>query len=138
MDRREFLQSLAAAAASVETLSATGNPEEASQAAAGTPPDTEGHTLICEFKLNAVTWRVYEDLRVRDGVLTFLSSAGAGRVLARPGAPKEIHVKLRVPRQNPIKTATVNGRPGTLGGPHKDTVIIRTGGERQFEVVGRS
>jgi hypothetical protein len=57
--------------------------------------------------------------------------------LAQPGSPKEIQVKLRVPAQNPIKTATVNGRPATLGGLHKDTVIITTGNEKHFEVVGQ-
>jgi hypothetical protein len=57
--------------------------------------------------------------------------------LARPGTPKEIQVKLRVPKQNPIRSVTVNGRPATLGGPHNDTVIIATGSERTFEVVGQ-
>jgi hypothetical protein len=57
--------------------------------------------------------------------------------LAQPGAPKEIQVKLRVPAQSPIKSVTVNGRPATLGGLHKDTVIIATGTEKRFEVVGQ-
>ncbi len=57
--------------------------------------------------------------------------------LARAGAPKEIQVKLRVPRQYPLKSVTVNGRPAILGGSHNDTVIIATGSERTFEVVGR-
>jgi hypothetical protein len=54
--------------------------------------------------------------------------------LARAGSPKEIHVKLRHPQ--PIRTATVNGRPATLGGPHKDTVILPSSNERHFEIVG--
>ncbi len=83
MDRREFLQSLAAAAASLEKLSGAGNATETVQAAAGKPADIEGHTLVCEFKLNAITWKVYEDLRTHDGVLTFVSSAGANRVFAK-------------------------------------------------------
>ena len=56
--------------------------------------------------------------------------------LARAGSPKEIHVKLRMPKQTPVRTVTVNGRPATLGGPHNDTVIIATGAEKRFEVVG--
>jgi hypothetical protein len=30
----------------------------------------------------------------------------------------------------------VNGRPATLGGPHNDTVIIATGAEKHFEIIG--
>jgi hypothetical protein len=56
--------------------------------------------------------------------------------LARAGTPKEIHVKLRMPKQTPVRAVTVNGRPATLGGAHGDTVIIATGAERRFEVVG--
>ncbi len=56
--------------------------------------------------------------------------------LARPGSPKEIQVKLRVPKQTPIRSVTVNGRSATLAGPHSDTLIIATGTERAFEVAG--
>jgi hypothetical protein len=56
--------------------------------------------------------------------------------LARAGTPKEIHVKLRVPKETPVRTVTVNGRAATLGGAHNDTVVIATGAERRFEVVG--
>ena len=83
MDRRRFLQSLAVTAASLETLSggsAAASPEEP---AADVTPDIEGHTLICEFKLNATLWKVYEDLRSREGVLTFVSSTGGARVLTK-------------------------------------------------------
>jgi hypothetical protein len=45
--------------------------------------DVAGHTLVCEFKIGATGWKVYEDLRVRDGAITFTSSAGASRVLAK-------------------------------------------------------
>jgi hypothetical protein len=56
--------------------------------------------------------------------------------LARAGSPKELHVKMRMPAASAIKTATVNGRPATLGGVHGDTVIVPTGTEKHFEVVG--
>jgi len=50
--------------------------------------DTAGHTLLCSFKLGADEWKVYEDLRSRDGAITFVSSsavtgAGAARSLAK-------------------------------------------------------
>jgi hypothetical protein len=56
--------------------------------------------------------------------------------LARAGAPKELHVKLRMPLANAVKTATVNGKPATIGGVNNDTVIVQTGSDRRFEVVG--
>jgi hypothetical protein len=57
--------------------------------------------------------------------------------LARAGAPKELHVKLRMPLDSAVKTATVNGKPATIGGIHNDTVIVQTGSDRRFEVVGQ-
>ena len=56
--------------------------------------------------------------------------------LARAGAPKELHVKLRMPSANAVKSATVNGRAAALGGVHNDTVIVPTGNEKHFEVIG--
>ncbi len=57
--------------------------------------------------------------------------------LARPGSPKEIHVKLRVPKQTPARSVTVNGRAAQLAGRHGDTVVIDTGSEKHFEVIGQ-
>src|SRR5690242_242582 len=57
--------------------------------------------------------------------------------LAHAGAPKEIHVKLRVPKNSPLRSVTVNGRPAQLAGKHNDTVVIATGAEKHFEVVGQ-
>jgi hypothetical protein len=57
--------------------------------------------------------------------------------LTRPGAPEELQVKLRMPLGSPVRSAKVNGRAAGLGGPHNDTVIIATGNERRFEVVGQ-
>jgi hypothetical protein len=51
-------------------------------------------------------------------------------------APKEVHFKLRLPVQTLFQNVTVNGQPAILGGVHKDTVIITTGHEKKFEVVG--
>src|SRR5258708_3082814 len=54
--------------------------------------------------------------------------------LARPGAPKELHVKLRLPEQTPLRAVTVNGRLAVFAG---DTVHVQTGTERHFEIVGQ-
>jgi hypothetical protein len=56
--------------------------------------------------------------------------------LARAGAPKEVQVKLRVPKQTPLRSVTVNGRPAQLSGTHGDTVVIATANQKQVEVVG--
>ena len=50
--------------------------------------------------------------------------------------PAEVHFKLRLPLQMPLQSVTVNGRPASLAGEHKDTVVIITGNEKKFEVVG--
>lgn len=78
MDRRRFLQHVTATAAAVETL-ATG-------ARAFDPPPKPaiaGHTLVCQFTLDATKWMVYEDLRTRDGALTFVPSRGAAHVMPK-------------------------------------------------------
>jgi len=55
--------------------------------------------------------------------------------LAEAGSPKEVHLKLRVPKSNPLRNITVNGGPVKLGGMHADTVIIPAAGEKHFSVV---
>jgi len=65
------------------------------------------------------------------------NSVAATVELARAGAPKELQVKLRMPLADAVKTATVNGRPATIGGLHNDTVIVQTGSEKHFEIVGQ-
>jgi len=96
MDRRRFLQNLAVTTASIPYLStnadATGaKTSEASAVAANIgadpeishTPSVEGHTLLAEFKLGSANWKAYEDLRTRDGVITFLSSQGGARVMPK-------------------------------------------------------
>jgi hypothetical protein len=56
--------------------------------------------------------------------------------LSRPGSPKELYVNLRMPLASAVKTANVNGRPAVIGGVHNDTVVIPTGNEKHFEVIG--
>src|SRR5215831_2438501 len=73
---------------------------------------------------------------------SLLTSRDANRVvakveLARPGAPKELHVKLRLPIRNQVRQVSVNGAVAQLGGAHQDTIVIATGGERIFEIAGQ-
>jgi hypothetical protein len=56
--------------------------------------------------------------------------------LARAGAPKDVHLKLRLPADYKLQSATVNGRPADLGGPHNDVVMIDTRNGTHFDVVG--
>lgn len=87
MDRREFLQNVAVTAAGIRVLAPAAHAALPDNAAASASPDIQGHTLLCEFKINAVAWKVYEDLRTRDGVVTFISSGGDSRVLAKSAEP---------------------------------------------------
>jgi len=45
--------------------------------------DITGYTLLCSFQKNSTTWKVYEDLRVRNGAIAFISTEGNGRVLTK-------------------------------------------------------
>src|SRR5581483_2693026 len=57
--------------------------------------------------------------------------------LERPGSPQEIQVKIRLPRKNVVGQVTVNGRDAIFAGSNKDTVIVRTGHERRFELAAQ-
>src|SRR5437868_7985122 len=91
MDRRNFLQAMAAAAASLEALGGGAVAAESGlmtlakdpERPVGTPVSTDGYTLVCEFKRRAVPWKVYEDLRARDGSIVFVPSAGETRELSK-------------------------------------------------------
>src|SRR6185437_429267 len=89
MDRRSFLQNMAAGAAALNSLPALAMESQARGAAhlRGAVPahsvSTEGHTLLCSFTRGGEQWKVYEDLRGRDGVITFVSAAGQARVLPK-------------------------------------------------------
>ncbi len=94
MDRRRFIQSVAIASAGMNSLQSFAGQKaaESKTAASGVSSsslipakniDVEGHTLLCTFKQGTQTWTVYEDLRTRDGAISFVSSAGNGRVLTR-------------------------------------------------------
>src|SRR5713226_3319170 len=76
MDRRRFLQHLAATTASVNALSVLVDADEKRPPEMGRSEraNIEGHTSVCAFTRDGVRWEVYEDLRIRDGVITFVSS----------------------------------------------------------------
>jgi hypothetical protein len=85
MKRREFITNLAGTVASVPLGQAAGAFAEQPHTDQSSLPSSalQGHTLIAEFTLNATAWKVYEDLRTRDGEITFVSADGAERVLRK-------------------------------------------------------
>src|SRR6202034_1048513 len=94
MQRREFLRELGVTSAvlgyvatnttaTARAQAAEFDPNLALGVSAGAAPDVAGHTFVCELKVGASGWKVYEDLRTRDGAITFISAAGASRVLGK-------------------------------------------------------
>jgi hypothetical protein len=88
MRRRNFLQAMAAAAASLDVLSAGASATKQQVAAtpkrkAATPISVDGYALACEFQKDTEHWKVYEDLRSRDGSFIFASSTGGARELPK-------------------------------------------------------
>jgi hypothetical protein len=56
--------------------------------------------------------------------------------LARNTSPKELHVKLRLPPRYSLGKVTVNGQPASIGGIHRDSVIVQTRNDKRFEISG--
>jgi hypothetical protein len=91
MDRRRFLQTFAASAAAAGNLHALAQDKAPAPAHSGSAlgtvaasqADVAGHTLLCSFMRGGATWKVYEDLRSRDGEITFVSSQGVARVMPK-------------------------------------------------------
>ncbi|MGH7946922.1 MAG: Tat pathway signal protein, partial [Opitutaceae bacterium] len=84
MKRRNFIQSLATTAVGSSLLQAARAASLDPQAsAAPATSSTEGHTLISEFSFRGAQWKVYEDLRTRDGAITFVSARGDRRVMGK-------------------------------------------------------
>ena len=84
MNRRRFLQGLAIGAAGMSAWGDTQN--EHSPVVATTlvsPIDLGDQTLLCSFEHEGQSWKVYEDLRVRDGAFTFVRSDGQGKQLRK-------------------------------------------------------
>jgi len=80
MDRRTFLQSLAVSAAGMELMDGLGTaaqtPSRSFPKQTQEPVSVEGFTLVSRFPDRGGNWKVYEDLRTRDGDLVFASSSG--------------------------------------------------------------
>jgi len=89
MDRRAFLQSMAVSAAGLELLAGLGVAEAQtrkhplSSTVSGPPVSVEGCTLVSEFNSQSTSWKVYEDLRTREGALIFVSSSGETLALGK-------------------------------------------------------
>src|SRR5437660_1787117 len=95
MERRKFLKDLAVVAAATRCLPdavksgehSGEEPDLATAFEAGATSraglDIEGHTQISEFKTDVAIWKVYEDLRTREGAITFVSSNGRVRALGK-------------------------------------------------------
>ncbi len=83
MDRRTFLHGMAVSAAGLELL----DRQSASAVQTGQHPSgkeitspavsVDRYTLISKFDAKGTAWKVYEDLRTRDGAIVFQSSSGA-------------------------------------------------------------
>ncbi len=94
MDRRRFLQVMAATTAGMAAVPAMAQEQKAAENGKVSNPiasgllapgsvNVEGHTLLCQFERGHETWKVYEDLRTRDGAITFVAASGSGRVLLK-------------------------------------------------------
>lgn len=83
-----------------------------------------------------------EQAPTRWGRVSFSMRADAGKkiirasvALAKPGAPKELHVKFRLPKENKLRGVTVNGKSAELGGIHGDVATFQTNRRDRFEVI---
>jgi hypothetical protein len=88
MDRREFIHNLAVTTAAAsylppKSIADANRAPGGAELDSGAPADVEGHTLLCTFTRDSAEWKVYEDLRARDGDITFVSSQGRKRLLAK-------------------------------------------------------
>ena len=93
MDRRRFLQTVAATTAELATVATSLRAEaearkpppsgNASELLPAASVDVTGHTKLCSFPRGKETWVAYEDLRTRDGAITLVASNGSARVLRK-------------------------------------------------------
>src|SRR5665213_2951817 len=96
MDRRRFLQGVAVATAGIGALPTFAEGDAKSThgltSSQKTAPsglldraviDTEGYTFLCSFNRGSEGWKVFEDLRTRDGMIAFVRANGSGKILTR-------------------------------------------------------
>jgi hypothetical protein len=108
--------------------------EEILYLAKGVPRDWVGSGKEIRIEQAPTRWgKVSFSLVVKSG-----SKSALGHVeFAGARTPKQVHFKIRLPVGSALQSATVNGTPATVGGIHHDTVIIATGKQKTFEVVGQ-
>jgi hypothetical protein len=51
--------------------------------------------------------------------------------------PKELQLKVRIPKGKVLQQVTVNGKMASIGGVHHDTLLIATDNKKQFEIVAQ-
>jgi hypothetical protein len=90
MDRRRFLQNIAAGTVALDGLARATIGGESNRAVeintpqqTGVPTSTDGFSEICQFTRASTKWRVYEDFRRRDGSIVFISTNGETRELIK-------------------------------------------------------
>ena len=91
MDRRSFLRSMAAAPAALDAIarSTSQDPPSLPDGSADHHQNPtihasiDGYTHICDFNRDSEHWKVYEDLRTREGSVILVSSAGLARELPK-------------------------------------------------------
>jgi hypothetical protein len=92
MDRRKFLQNLAVTTAALRDLVSNTNAADFAKrsplldsppSAHGGEVDTEGYMQVSQFRAGPTMWKVYEDLRTRDGSFVFKSSQGTAKLLTK-------------------------------------------------------
>jgi len=90
MRRRDFLQAVAVTAAGLELGRSLADARQAGAERASSPKklataavSTDGFTQVSEFTVGTHSWRVYEDLRTRDGSFVFVSATGETRELSK-------------------------------------------------------
>lgn len=49
----------------------------------------------------------------------------------------ELQVKFGLPSTHTLRAATINVKPTAFSGPHGDTIVFETHGEKSFEVVAQ-
>jgi hypothetical protein len=90
MRRRDFLEGVAASAVGLKVLSHSRDASPPAISGARKPGQKtmvavslDGYTPLAEFKRGQNSWKVYEDLRTREGSLVFVSLSGGTRVLTK-------------------------------------------------------
>src|SRR5437660_1223656 len=92
MDRRRFLQSMAAATAGINAFTGVTDSMASTSHSPGVDSSgllpasavrVEGHTLLCTFHRGSEIWNVYKDLKTREGGMTFVAADGSGMMLSK-------------------------------------------------------